>query len=368
MIIRNGLVFREDGTFRREDLFVENHKIVTCEEAVTDRTEIDAEGLLVLPGLVDIHSHGAFGHDFSDADTEGLKTILRYEKSCGITSYCPTSMTLPEERLRKIFATAREAEGTQDGAVIRGINMEGPFLDPKKKGAHVEEFIRRPDASFFRELNEASGNLVSLVTLAPNTEGAMEFIDEVHEEVCISLGHTGADYEIASEAMRRGAHHVTHLYNAMMPLAHRDPGLIGAASNDPQCMVELISDGLHVHPAVVLATFRMFGNERVILISDSMMATGMANGQYELGGQAVTVKDRKATLADGTIAGSATNLYDCMCKAISFGVPVSDAVFAATRNPAKSIGIYDRVGSLCVGKEADILLVTPQMELKKVLG
>lgn len=367
MIVRNGAVFKEDGTFRIEDLYVEDHKLVVSEKDVTDRTEVDAKGLLVIPGLVDVHSHGAFGHDFSDADTEGLKTILRYERSCGITSYCPTSMTLPAEQLKAIFATASEAAGTKDGAVIRGINMEGPFLDVKKKGAHVEGFIRKPDAEFFRELNEASGNMVKLVTLAPNTEGAMEFIDAVHDEVCISLGHTSADYDTASEAMRRGAHHVTHLYNAMMPLGHRDPGLIGAAGDDPCCMVELISDGLHIHPAVVRAAFRMFGNERVVLISDSMMATGMANGQYELGGQAVTVKDRKATLADGTIAGSATNLYDCMRKAISFGVPVSDAVFAATRNPAKSIGIYDKVGSLSVGKEADILLVTPEFELKKVL-
>lgn len=367
MIIRNGAVFREDGTFRIEDLYVERHKIAASEEEVTDRAEVDAKGLLVIPGLVDIHSHGAFGHDFSDADTEGLKTILKYERRCGITSYCPTSMTLPSGQLKEIFATAAEAAGTYDGAVIRGINMEGPFLDVKKKGAHVEEYIRKPDAEFFRELNEASGNMVKLVTLAPNTEGAMEFIDAVHDEVCISLGHTGTDYDTASEAMRRGAHHVTHLYNAMMPLGHRDPGLIGAAGDDLHCMVELISDGLHIHPAVVRATFRMFGNERVVLISDSMMATGMPNGQYELGGQAVTVKDRKATLADGTIAGSATNLYDCMCKAISFGVPAADAIFAATRNPAKSIGIYDKVGSLSVGKEADILLVTPEFELKKVL-
>lgn len=367
MIIRNGAVFQEDGTFRLEDLYVEGHTIVSCEEAVTDKTEIDARGLLVIPGLVDIHSHGAFGHDFSDADTEGLKTILKYEKSCGITSYCPTSMTLPAEQLKEIFATAAEAAGTEDGAVIRGINMEGPFLYTKKKGAHVEGYIRRPDAEFFRELNAASGNMVKLVTLAPDTEGAMEFIDEVHDEVCISLGHTGADYETSHEAMKRGAHHVTHLYNAMMPLGHRDPGLIGAASDDPKCMVELISDGLHIHPSVVRATFRMFGSERVVLVSDSMMATGMANGQYELGGQAVTVKDRKATLANGTIAGSATNLYDCMCKAVSFGVPIGEAILAATRNPAKSIGIYDKVGSLTPGKEADILLVTPELELKKVL-
>ena len=195
----------------------------------------------------------------------------------------------------------------------------------------------------------------------------MEFIDEVKNETCVSLGHTAADYETSLAAMKRGAHHVTHLYNAMQPFGHRDPGLIGAAFDDPECMVELISDGIHIHPSVVRATFKMFGPERVVLISDSMRATGMENGTYELGGQEVTVKDGKATLANGTIAGSATNLYDCMCKAISFGIPVEEAVFAATRNPARSIGIYDEVGSLSVGKEADILLVNKNMELVKVL-
>ena len=209
--------------------------------------------------------------------------------------------------------------------------------------------------------------MVKLVTLAPNVEGAMEFIDEVHDEVCISLGHTAADYDTAVEAMRRGAHHVTHLYNAMQPLAHREPGLIGAARDDEQCMAEMICDGIHIHPSVIRATFKMFGPERIVLISDSMMATGMENGTYQLGGQEVTMKDCKATLKDGTIAGSATNLYDCMRKVVSFGVPMSEAIFAATRNPAKSIGIYDEVGSLSVGKEADILLVTNDLELKEVL-
>ena len=232
---------------------------------------------------------------------------------------------------------------------------------------HVEGYIRKPDAGFFRELNEYSGNMVKLVTLAPNVDGAMEFIDEVHNEVCISLGHTAADYDTAAEAMRRGVHHVTHLYNAMQPLAHREPGLIGAACDDGQCMAEMICDGIHIHPAVIRATFKMFGPERIVLISDSMMATGMENGTYQLGGQEVTMKDCKATLKDGTIAGSATNLYDCMRKAVSFGVPLEEAIFAATRNPAKSIGIYDEVGSLSVGKKADILLVTDDLELREVL-
>lgn len=367
MIIKNGEVFQEDGSFCVKDLYIEDHKIVADESMVSDKTVIDASGLKVIPGLIDVHSHGAAGFDFCDADVEGLKKILEYERSRGVTSYCPTSMTLPAEELEKIFSTIKEVEGFKEGASVRGINMEGPFLDCGKKGAHVGGYIKQADAGFFRRLNESSGNMVKLVTLAPNTEGAMEFIDEMHDEVCISLGHTKADYKTSWEAIQRGAHHVTHLYNAMNPLAHRDPGLIGAARDDDQCMVELICDGIHIHPSVVRATFAMFGSERIVLVSDSMRATGMANGTYELGGQEVTVKDRKATLKDGTIAGSATDLYGCMCKAVSFGIPLCDAIFAATRNPAKSIGIYEETGSLTPGKEADILLVTDELELKQVI-
>ena len=367
MIIKGGKVFQEDGSFLEQAIYINDHRLVDKAEYQDDGEVIDAEGLLVLPGLVDIHSHGAYGEDFSDGDPEGLKKILRYERQSGITSYCPTSMTLPKEQLKKIFKGIREAEKSGDGATVAGINMEGPFLDAKKKGAHVEGYIRKPDAGFFRELNEYSGNMVKLVTLAPNVDGAMEFIDEVHNEVCISLGHTSADYDTAAEAMRRGAHHVTHLYNAMQPLGHRAPGLIGAAIDDPSCMVELICDGYHIHPSTIRATFRLFGPDRVILISDSMRAAGMKNGTYELGGQEVTVKDRKAVLNDGTLAGSATNLYGCMCKSIEFGIPIGTAVKAATVNPAKSIGIYEEVGSLEPGKEADILLVSDKMELKKVI-
>ena len=366
MIIKRGKVFQEDGNFLEQTLYVNDHRLVDKAEYQYDGEVIDAEGLLVLPGLVDIHSHGAAGEDFSDGNPEGLKKILQYEKRCGITSYCPTSMTFPKERLRQIFASIKGAQ-TEDGATVVGINMEGPFLDPAKKGAHVEKWIAAPDVAFVRELNQDADGLVRLVTLAPNMDGAEEFIKEMHEEVCISLGHTAADYDCASRAMKFGAHHVTHLYNAMQPFGHRAPGLIGAAMDDPECMVELICDGYHIHPSAIRAAFRMFGPERVILISDSMRATGMENGTYELGGQEVTVKDRKAVLQDGTLAGSATNLYGCMCKAVEFGIPLEQAIMAATANPARSIGIFDRVGSIRIGKQADLLLVSENLELKRVI-
>ena len=366
MIIKGGKVFQEDGSFLEQALYINDHRLVDKAEYQDDEKVIDAEGLLVLPGLVDIHSHGAAGEDFSDGNPEGLKKILQYEKRCGITSYCPTSMTFPKERLRQIFASIKGAQ-TEEEAKVVGINMEGPFLDPAKKGAHVEEWIAAPDAAFVRELNQDVDGLVRLVTLAPNMDGAEEFIKEMHEEVCISLGHTAADYDCASRAMKLGAHHVTHLYNAMQPFGHRAPGLIGAAMDDPECMVELICDGYHIHPSAIRAAFRMFGPERVILISDSMRATGMENGTYELGGQEVTVKDRKAVLKDGTLAGSATNLYGCMCKAVEFGIPLEQVIMAATANPARSIGIFDRVGSIRIGKQADLLLVSENLELKRVI-
>ena len=232
MIIKGGKVFQEDGSFLEQAIYINDHRLVDKAEYQDDGEVIDAEGLLVLPGLVDIHSHGAAGEDFSDGNPEGLKKILQYEKRCGITSYCPTSMTFPKERLRQIFASIKGAQ-TEDGATVVGINMEGPFLDPAKKGAHVEKWIAAPDVAFVRELNQDADGLVRLVTLAPNMDGAEEFIKEMHEEVCISLGHTAADYDCASRAMKLGAHHVTHLYNAMQPFGHRAPGLIGAAMDDP---------------------------------------------------------------------------------------------------------------------------------------
>jgi N-acetylglucosamine-6-phosphate deacetylase len=366
MVIRNGLVFGEDGVFVKRDLFVEGGRIVEDGSEVGDGEVVDAEGFYVLPGLVDVHSHGAVGRDFSDGDGDGLREILRYEREHGVTSYCPTSMTLARGELLRVFDCAREvcADGHQGMAEVVGLNMEGPFLAAGKKGAHKEAYIVSADVSFFRECNRRSGGLIRLVTLAPETEGALDFIQEVKGETNVSLGHTAADYETAKKGFEVGAVHVTHLYNAMLPFSHREPGLIGAAM-EADCMVELISDGVHIHESVVRATFRMFPN-RVVLISDSMRATGLEDGTYDLGGQEVTVKGKVARLADGTIAGSVSNLYDCMRSAISFGVAPEEAIAAATQNPAKSIGMYHEIGSLTPGKRADILLADQDFRLRAV--
>lgn len=366
MIIKNGIVYQEDQTFAKKEIYIEKGRIVENAAQVTDGETLDVEGLYVIPGLVDIHSHGAVGHDFSDGDMEGLKKILAYEYSCGITSYCPTSMTIEKEELRRIFNAMGEFQEEAGYAHVAGINMEGPFLDASKKGAHREECILEPDVEFFRECNAACGNLIRLVTLAPNMPGAIDFTRELCGETVISLGHTGADYATCREALQAGANHVTHLFNAMPPLGHRAPGLIGAAAEDENCMAELICDGIHVHESMVRAAFKLFPG-RIVLISDSMRAAGMENGTYDLGGQQVNVNGKLATLADGTIAGSATNLYDCMRTAVGFGIPLETAIAAATMNPAKSIGVYDEIGSLTPGKRGDVLLVDRELKLVKVV-
>lgn len=372
MIIKNGFVYGEDKCFQKRDIYIKDRQFVQPSDSsgMEGSEVIDAEGLYVLPGLIDVHSHGAVGADFSDADTRGLAEILRYEKSHGITSYCPTTMTLPKSDILAMIDAAKALERTDDMARIAGINMEGPFLDVRKKGAHAAKYIIGPDIDFFKECNEKCPKdlwHIRLVTLAPDMPGAMDFIRALKDETTISLGHTAADYDTAREAFDAGARHVTHLFNAMQPFLHRTPGLIGAASEDQGCMAELICDGIHVHESAVRAAFAMFP-DRIVLISDSMRAAGLRDGSYTLGGQEVRVRGKTATLADGTIAGSVTNLYDCMVTAVSFGIPLEEAIAAATMNPAKSIGIYDRIGSVSVGKRADVLLVDKELRLVRVIG
>lgn len=366
MIIKNGIIFRDDKTFARGDLYLEGNRIVRSAKEVTDTVEIDAEGLYVLPGLVDIHSHGAAGHDFSDGDLEGLHEILQYEYSHGVTSYCPTSMTLKKEEICKIFCKMNDWKDKKGMSRIAGFHMEGPFLDAEKSGAHQKEYLLPPDIDFFRECSRSCNNMIRIVTLAPNADHAIEFIRALKNETVISLGHSAADYCTSKKAFEEGACHVTHLFNAMNPLEHRAPGLIGAAAEREDCIAELICDGIHVHESAVRAAFKLFPN-RIALVSDSMRATGMKDGTYILGGQQVYVSGRRASLSDGTIAGSVTNLYDCMCNAVSFGIPLEEAVAAATMIPARSIGIFDRVGSLTPGKTADILLVDRKLKLLKVI-
>ncbi|WP_409967941.1 N-acetylglucosamine-6-phosphate deacetylase [Bengtsoniella intestinalis] len=364
MNIVNGHVFDVEQGFVSKTLAT--HGGIIAQES-TDDVVIDAEGCYVIPALTDLHFHGCMGHDFSDGDSAGLVEMARYQLQNGVGQICPAGMTLLEDQLSKICTMAADHVNMPDSATLVGLQLEGPFLSRAKKGAQNGDWLHGLDLAMLKRLQQAANGLIKLVAMAPELDGAMEFIREASKDVVISVAHTGADYETATSAFEAGARQVTHLYNAMPAYTHRAPGVVGAAMDAPDVMVELICDGVHIHPSVVRGTFRMFGAERVILISDSMRATGMPDGQYTLGGQDVVVKGRLATLLDGTIAGSATNLMHCMQTAITMGIAPQDAVNAAAVNPAKALGIYDRVGSLDVGKEANFVILNPDFTLKQVV-
>lgn len=368
MLISGARIYR-NGTFELGDIRIEGDRIAALSpgRGTGDEEDVfDATGLFAIPGLIDVHSHGAVGYDFCDGTHEAIDAITRFEARRGVTAYCPATMTYPEDKLMDIARCAAAHVDADDAAALVGINMEGPFISPNKVGAQNPAYVQTPDVDMVRRLQEAAGGLFKIVDIAPEEPGALAFIEELHDEVRISLAHTCATYDQAMEAFDCGAKHVTHLYNAMPPLAHREPGVIGAAA-DADATPEIIADGVHIHPAAVRAAFKLFGADHMILISDSMMATGLTDGEYSLGGQAVTVRGNRATLHDGTIAGSATDLMGCLRVAVrDMGIPLADAVCAASENPACAIGIFDERGSLDEGKYADIVLLDAELNLEAV--
>lgn len=363
---------------------------------------IDAQGMYVIPGLIDIHFHGCMNHDFSGGSVKDIEALAEYEAAHGITGICPASMTLPEAQIRKICAAAAEyvhsyegihsvkdvssaevirsaeglhsSEGTlkyDDNCEFRadflGIHLEGPFISETKKGAQNPEYIVRADKALFDSWQEAADGLIKIISVAPEYPENLNFIEEVSGLVRVSAAHTCSDYETAREAFTRGASHVTHLFNAMSPFSHRSPGLIGAAS-DACAEAEIICDGNHVHPSAIRAAFRLFGEEKIIFVSDSMEAAGMPDGRYFLGGLPVQKKGSRAVLEDGTIAGSVTNLFDCMRYAVKeAGIPLETAVRCSSENPAKSIDVFDTCGSISEGKAANLLLVDSEIRLRSVI-
>ncbi len=363
MRLVGGRVFDPEQGFVQRDLFVAGERIAAHAGGET----VDVSGCYVIPGLTDLHFHGCVGADFSDGDARGLAAMADYERSRGVTQICPAGMTLLPEQLRTICETAAaHKKSAVSGAMLAGVNLEGPFLSEAKKGAQNGAWLQKPDLALLDELIEHSEGLVRLVTVAPELDGAMDFIRGCADRVTVSVGHTAADYDTALAAFRAGAREVTHTYNAMPPFGHREPGVVGAAADAPGVSCELICDGVHVHPAMVRALFRLVGAARVILISDTMRAAGMGDGDYTLGGQAVHVTGNRAVLDDGTLAGSVTDLMACLKTAVSFGIPVADAVTAAAVNPARVLGIDGDCGTLAVGKLANIAVLDEDLTLRAV--
>ena len=327
----------------------------------------DLDGARVIPGLVDIHTHGAAGADLSDGDAAGLRRMAAHLARCGVTSFAPTSMTLPYETLSAAFAAAAElaAERPAGCARVMGVHMEGPYFSEKKKGAQNGAYLKAPDFPGFRKLWEGCGGLVRIVDVAPELEGAAAFTKEAKALCTVSVAHTDASYDEARAVFEAGARHLTHLYNAMPGIHHRKPGPIGAASERGDVAAELICDGLHVHPSAVRMAFRLFPG-RICLISDSLRCCGMPDGEYELGGQRVFLSGGVARLADGTIAGAASDLYRDLRNALSFGIPEEEAILAATIRPAREIGRESEIGSIEEGKLADFVVCGEDLAARAV--
>lgn len=367
MRIKNVRVFTEEQKFQDGEIHIADGLFTKKDK---DPGEVlDGEGCYAIPGLIDIHLHGCKGYDLCDGTLGALAAIARYEASVGVTAIAPATMTLPVETLEHILSVAAQyRKESREGADLLGINMEGPFISKEKKGAQDEKHIIPCSMEVFRRFERASGGAVRYIAVAPEEPGALAFVEQVKGRVTVSVGHTNADYEQAKKAFEKGASHAVHLYNAMSPFTHRAPGVVGAVSDSGHVMAELICDGVHVHPSVVRAAFRMLGSGRIILVSDSMRGTGMPDGTYTLGGSAVRVKGRRATrAADGTLAGSVTDLMDCLRTAVKeMGISLEEAVTCAAVNPAKSLGEYGTYGSISPGKKADLVLLDQGLDVRAV--
>ncbi|MCC8016042.1 MAG: N-acetylglucosamine-6-phosphate deacetylase [Clostridiales bacterium] len=366
MILKNVCFYNE--VFEKEvaDILIENGKISAI--GIIDGEGRDMSGLIALPGFVDIHIHGANGGDCSDASRESLDKISEYLGKNGVTSFCATTMTFGRETLCSIVKTIADYKGYERGAKIAGINLEGPFIAMSKKGAQNPDFVRWGTIDEFNELFEKSNSLVKLITIAPEAFDSADFIKEVSKKCVVSIGHSAADAREAQKAFDEGITHATHLYNAMTPMTHREAGIVGTAIDNEKVFCELICDGGHICPAVLRNTFKMLGENRVCVISDSMCAAGLGAGEFNLGCQPVFVEEngKYAVLKNGTIAASISNLFKEFKNLLSFGIDFKTALKSCTINPARAIGEDDKIGSIATGKFADIVFVDENLEIKEV--
>jgi len=365
--IRNGRIYK-DGQFVEGQVLIYEKTIVAI-QPVDQPTEaeidwIDAKGAYVLPGFIDVHIHGYKGRDVMDGDEEGIKVISQNILENGVTSFLPTTMTMDMEKIEQAIESVKKVQSNQTtGARILGVHMEGPFINPAYKGAQSAEAIILPTEA----LVERHKDMIKVITIAPEIEGAMGMIKKYANKINFSIGHTGADYETTIEAIEMGAKSTTHLFNAMTGLHHRNPGVVGAALTS-SCYSELIADKIHVHPALFELLGKTKGLDKLLLITDCIQGGGLEEGTYDLGGQEVTVKDGKCTLADGTIAGSVLKLiHGLKTYTESVSYKLEELIPLVTMNQAKYLKVEETIGSLDTGKDADMVIMDEKFIVKKTI-
>ena len=366
--IVNGKIILPDSIVEGRALLFDE-KIAGLSETVPEGAEIiDAKGRYVAPGLVDIHIHGYLGEDTSDGSVEGIRKMAEGIVKNGVTAWLPTTMTVSYDDLRRAFDAVRalmDKKNNPKGAQIMGVHAEGPFINPSKKGAQAVEYIRPADAPFLIE----NSDVIRIVTIAPEMPGALDCIREVTEKtsILVSMGHTAANYETAKAGIEAGVRHATHLFNAMTPLNHRDPGVVGVSLADDRVSTELIADTFHISPDLFGLVAKVKG-DNLILITDCTRAGGLEDGEYTLGGQPIFVKGIECRLADGTIAGSVLKLNNAIRNMRDHtSLPLEQIVRMASINAARCIGLDKTKGSLEAGKDADIILADENFAVSETI-
>ncbi|WP_346726706.1 N-acetylglucosamine-6-phosphate deacetylase [Bacillus suaedaesalsae] len=375
VILRNVYIYAEDRDFEDGYIILNNGIIQEIGEMVSLKEEdiLDFEDILVppkcklLPGMIDIHIHGVAGADTMDASFEAIHTMATSLPKEGTTSFLTTTITQSPAAIENALKNISSYIENQDDrkAEVLGVHLEGPFISAKRAGAQPIEYIQNPNLHTFQNWQRLSNNNIKLVTLAPEINGAIEFTQYlVNHGVIVSLGHSDANYEEVNKAIQAGASHVTHLFNAMSGIHHREPGLTGSALLQDALFIEIIADGKHVHPEMIRLAYMNKTKDKIILITDSIRAKGLKPGLFDLGGQTVAVDETKATLQDGTLAGSILSMEKAVQNFQKYtDCSIRDIIQMTSTNPAKQLNIYNRKGSIAKGKDADVIVMNQNLEV-----